>query len=254
MNEIKVFEHVEFGQVRTMVVNGEPWFVGKDVATALGYKNANDALSKHVSDCDKDGIAICDTIGRRQKTPFINKSGMYALIFGSKLEGAKRFKSWAMREVLPSIRKYGAYITPTTIEEIIANPDSGIKLLQALKDEQNKVKEMKATIDDLKVYADYATKILESKGTVNITQVAKDYGMSAREINLLLHKLKIQYKCGGQWVLYAPYQDKGYTESETYESPYGYEYQTMHTKWTQRGRFFLYEVLKGIDIIPMCER
>ena len=252
MNEIKVFEHVDFGRVRTMEVDGEPYLMLKDVCDVLGIKNQRQAKTR----LNTKGVITNDILtgGGNQKALFINEPNFYKLVFQSRKPQAEKFTEWVTEEVLPSIRKYGAYITPTTIEEIIANPDSGIKLLQALKDEQNKVKEMKATIDDLKVYADYATTILESKGTVNITQVAKDYGMSAREMNLLLHKLEIQYKCGGQWVLYAPYQDKGYTESETYESPYGYEYQTMHTKWTQRGRFFLYEVLKGIDIIPMCER
>lgn len=116
MNEIKVFEHVEFGQVRTMVLNGEPWFVGKDVAKALGYTNPRKAIKDHVDITDKKmgerNVTPCivDSVGRKQFPTMINESGIYALIFGSKLESAQRFKLWVTREVLPSIRKYGGYI------------------------------------------------------------------------------------------------------------------------------------------------
>lgn len=108
MNEIQIFNSSEFGDMRTVTIDDEPWFVGKDVAEALGYSNARDALSKHVDKEDK-GVAKCDTPGGKQDLSIINESGLYALIFGSKLESAKRFKHWVTSEVLPTIRKTGGY-------------------------------------------------------------------------------------------------------------------------------------------------
>lgn len=108
MNKLKIFESEEFGKVRTVVIDGEPWFVGKDVAEALGFTNSRDAISTHVFDEDK-GVATIDTLGGKQEMVIINESGLYALIFGSRLKSAKRFKHWVTSEVLPSIRKTGGY-------------------------------------------------------------------------------------------------------------------------------------------------
>ncbi len=108
MNEIQIFNNEEFGQVRTLLINGEPWFVGKDVAAALGYSNSRKALADHVDDEDK-GVTKCDTLGGQQEMAVINESGLYSLIFQSRLEGAKRFKHWVTSEVLPAIRKTGSY-------------------------------------------------------------------------------------------------------------------------------------------------
>ena len=109
MNEIKVFNNAEFGEIRTLEINGEPYFIGKDVATILGYKNIRDAIAKHVDDDDKDDVAIRDSIGRMQNTTVINESGLYSLILSSKLSTAKKFKRYVTSEVLPSIRKTGSY-------------------------------------------------------------------------------------------------------------------------------------------------
>lgn len=117
MNEIQIFNSEEFGDIRTVQLNNETYFVGKDVATALGYERAVKAIQDHVDTEDKDEVPIRDSIGRMQKTPVINESGLYALIFGSKLESAKRFKHWVTSEVLPAIRKTGNYNIPMTIEE-----------------------------------------------------------------------------------------------------------------------------------------
>lgn len=108
MNEIQIFNNEEFGQVRTLTINGEPWMVGKDIAAALGYENSRKAIADHVDDEDK-GVTKCDTLGGKQDMTIINESGLYSLIFGSKLESAKRFKRWVTSEVLPAIRKTGRY-------------------------------------------------------------------------------------------------------------------------------------------------
>ena len=118
MNELQIFNNEEFGKIRTVTINNEPWFVSKDVATALGYSNSRDAISKHVFDDDK-GVAKCDTPSGRQEMSVINESGLYALIFGSKLDSAKRFKHWVTSEVLPSIRRSGSYQKPLTPEQMM---------------------------------------------------------------------------------------------------------------------------------------
>lgn len=116
MNGLKIFKNEEFGEIRTVTINNEIYFVGKDVAEALGYERATKAIQDHVDEEDKDAVPIQDSIGRMQKTPVITESGLYALIFGSKLESAKRFKHWVTSEVLPAIRKTGGYQIPLTTE------------------------------------------------------------------------------------------------------------------------------------------
>ena len=126
---LQIFENAEFGQVRTVTIDNEPWFVGKDVATALGYSNSRKALADHVQEDDK-GVTKCDTLGGKQDLTIINESGLYSLIFGSKLESAKRFKHWVTSDVLPSIRKHGVY----AVDELINNPEMAIKAFTALKE------------------------------------------------------------------------------------------------------------------------
>lgn len=116
-NQVQVFENPEFGKIRTVEIDGEPWLVGKDVAQMLGYRNTRDTLAKRVDEEDKmDGVAICDSIGREQTPVLINESGLYSLILSSKLPDAKKFKRWVTHEVLPAIRKTGAYQAAPVID------------------------------------------------------------------------------------------------------------------------------------------
>ncbi len=133
--EIQIFKNDEFGQVRGVLINGEPYLIGKDVAEKLGYKNTSDALKKHVDDEDK-GVAKCDTLGGIQEMTVINESGLYSLILSSKLPNAKKFKRWVTSEVLPSIRKHGAYMTDDTLEKALTSPDFLIELATKLKEEK----------------------------------------------------------------------------------------------------------------------
>lgn len=146
MNELMIFNNPEFGTIRAIEVNGEPWLVGKDVAEALGYSNPRDALDRHVDDEDKATVGIHDGSQSRNMT-IINESGLYSLVLSSKLPGAKKFKRWVTSEVLPSIRKHGTYMTSDTIDKMINSPEFGIKLLTALKDEQDKRKSLEAELD-----------------------------------------------------------------------------------------------------------
>lgn len=276
-NNIKVFENSEFGKVRTVVLNNEPWFIGKDVAEILGYSNTNKAIQVHVDDEDKFIRSSRGTeMGKlftslkemqeklgRQDNWFISESGVYSLIFGSKLPTAKKFKRWVTSEVLPSIRKHGAYMTEDTIKKVIAKPDFIIQLATELKKEQEQNKQLTETcsqqqqvIGELKPKADYVDKILKSDSLVTITQIAKDYGMSGQGMNKVLHDLHIIYSCNKQWLLYSQHQAKGYTFSETVDIPRedGTTKVVMNTKWTQKGRLFLYETLKKRNLLPLIER
>lgn len=171
-NEIKVFSNEEFGSIRRVGINGEFWLVGKDVAQALGYSNPRKALADHVDEEDK-GVTKCDTLGGVQDITIINESGLYSLVLSSKLPTAKKFRRWVTSEVLPSIRKHGAYMTPETLEAAILNPDYLIKVATALKQETEKRKalESKVQADAPKVL--FADSVAASTGTVLIGELAK---------------------------------------------------------------------------------
>ena len=262
-NQIEIFRNEEFGEVRTIQQNNEVWFVGKDIATILGYKNISDALKKHVDNEDK-GIAKCDTLGGIQNMTIINESGLYSLILSSKLPQAKEFKRWVTSEVLPSIRKNGGYIVGQdnmTNEELLAK---ALLLTQnIIKEKEQKIlnlseqnKELIISNEEMKPKATYYDMILQNKSLINTTQIAKDYGYSAMRFNQLLHNFKIQYKQGKTWVLYSKYQNEGYTASKTYDivDNKGEIHISLNTCWTQKGRVFLYNFLKENGILPLIEK
>ena len=174
MNELKVFDSPEFGQVRTIVINSEPWFVGKDVAVALGYSDTADAVRSHVDNDDRMGGQntdpyILDSMGRKQYPVFINESGVYSLVFGSKLPNAKKFKHWVTSEVLPSIRKHGMY----AVDELIANPELAIRAFTALKEEREKNKALQEDNERMKPKAEFFDAVTDSKDAIDMGQVAK---------------------------------------------------------------------------------
>ena len=244
-------------QVRTVTIDDEPYFVGKDIATILGYSNTRDALAKHVDIEDKNTVAIHDGITRgNPNQTVINESGLYSLILSSKLPQAKEFKHWVTSEVLPTIRKHGAYMTPAKIKEVLTDPDTIIQLATQLKQEREGRLIAEQKVNELTPKATYYDKVLADKSLVTITQIAKDYGMSGRAMNRKLHELKVIYKQGQTWLLYAKYQKTGWTHSETVMVPKkdGTEKAVLNTKWTQQGRLGLYELLKSNDIIPLIEQ
>lgn len=250
-NDLMVFQNQEFGEVRSVMIEGEPWFVSKDIASILGYKDTSGALKKHVLEEDKLSRHFDDS-GQNRNMYIINESGLYSLILSSKLPNARKFKKWVTGEVLPSIRKHGAYLTPDKVEEVLLNPDTVIKIAQNLKEEQEKRKQLEIENNELKPKANYCEQVLQSESAVVTTQIAKDYGMSPQALNSILHELGVQYKVDGQWVLYSKYQDKGYTKSCTVIDRFGEP--RMQTKWTQKGRLFIYQMLKTIGVLPNIER
>jgi len=252
--ELQTF-NFETQEVRTAIKNNEPWFVGKDVAEILGYKRPTKAISDHVDEEDRDEVPIQDSIGRRQKTPIVNESGLYALIFSSKLPKAKEFKRWVTSEVLPSIRKHGMYATENTVEQMLNDPDMAIQLLETIKQERAEKALLEQQIAEYEPKISYLDTILSSKDTVTITQIAADYGMSAQAMNKLLNELNVQHKVSGQWILYRKHMRHGYTKSHTTEitKADGTSMVVMNTKWTQKGRLFLYELLKDEEIYPQMD-
>lgn len=172
MNEMKIFNNDEFGQIRTLAIENEPWFVGKDVADVLGYSNSRDALSKHVDQEDK-GVANCDTLGGKQELTVINESGLYSLVMGSKLPSAKKFKRWVTAEVLPAIRKHGAYMTSETIEKVLSDPDTIIKIATQLKEEQAKRMLLEVKVEEQKPKVLFADAVATSKTSILVGEMAK---------------------------------------------------------------------------------
>ena len=248
MNNIQVFSHELFGDIRTMTnEKGETFFVGKDVAEALGYSNTRDALSKHVDQEDKDAVAICDAIGRDQKTLFINESGLYSLILSSKLPQAKVFKHWVTSEVLPQIRKTGGYI-PTKDAEGRKLTDLEIVCL-AVKIQQRTIEEQHKLIGELAPKAEYADEVLESVSCYTTTQIAKELGMTVYGLTRELIGRKVMYKQSGQYMLYAEYARKGYARSRTHlhRDSEGNVYTEIYLVWTERGREFIHRLLEGND-------
>lgn len=254
--ELQIYKNAELGSVRTTVIGVEPFFVGKDVAEILGYSNPQKALRDHVDEEDKtlnDSFTVNGTKG-----VLINESGLYSLILRSQLPKAQKFKRWVTSEVLPSIRRHGMYAT----DELIANPDLAIAAFTTLKEERERrmaLEEVAAVqkqqIAEMQPKATYYDVVLKCKDAVNISVIAKDYGWSAQKMNEYLHQKGVQYKQSDIWLLYQKHAGCGYTKTNThiYEDSCGKEHTKVHTKWTQKGRLFIYSLLKADGIVPQIE-
>lgn len=260
MNELQNF-NFEGNEVRTVLINDEPYFVGKDVATAIGYRNTKDAINKHVKSKYRRESRFATPSGTQTMT-VISEPGIYQLAGQSKLPTAEPFQDWIYEEVLPSIRKHGAYMTEEKIEEALLNPDTIISLATKLKNEREKVEVERngrliaeQRVEELQPKVSYYDKVLSNDALMTISLIAKDYGMSGAGMNKLLHELGVQYRQGGTWLLYAKYQRTGWTHSETKMVPRkdGTEKAVLNTKWTQKGRLGLYELLKTNGYLPLIE-
>ena len=239
MNEIQIFQNVEFGAIRTMSnEQGEVMFCAKDVAEALGYTNTMKAVRDHVEEEDKLRERIVLS-GQNREAIFINESGLYALILSSKLESARRFKHWVTSEVLPSIRNQGGYM--------VARPDETDEevLARALQIMQAAVLRRDEEIARLKPRADYADHVLDSIDCITTTQLAKELGMTAQELNRRLCSMHIQYWQSGQYMLYAEYARQGLAKSRTHTrtTTNGIVLTEVYLVWTERGREFIHQLL-----------
>lgn len=231
----------------------EPLFLAKDVALWIGHSDVSTMLRRVDSD-EKVTNYVC-TLGGKQKSWFLTEDGLYEVLMQSRKPIAKKFKR-EVKKILKEIRHNGAYMTEETIEKVLSDPDTIIEMATRLKHYKLEVAKRDQLIGELKPKAEYLDQILNSKSLMTITQIAKDYGMSGQSMNTLLHDLGVQYKESGQWLLYAKHHGKGYTSSQTIDIPKsdGTLMVKLNTKWTQKGRLFLYELLKDNGVLPEIER
>lgn len=263
-NEIKVFNNEEFGQVRTVVINNEIWFVGKDIAEILGYSNPNEAVKDHVDEDDKLNSKTLSSfslnLGQRGGW-IINESGLYGLILSSKLPTAKKFKKWVTSEVLPSIRKTGSYSVSQKEDEkaqlLLTVYNGGVEAVVATRElVALETAPLKDKIEEDKPKVDYHDKVLQSKDLMPISVIAKDYGLSAVKLNRILHEEGVQFKQGKTWLLYQDYANQGLTHTKTYTTTTndGKERTVTHTQWTQKGRHLIHDILKRNGYLSTTEK
>lgn len=249
MNKIVVFEHPQFGQVRTVEIDGKIWFRASDIASALGYTNPRDTVVRH---CKPMGVVLYDTPTRSavQKIKYISEGNVYRLIAGSKLPAAEKFESWIFDELVPQTLQNGGYILSKKGET-----DNDL-LARAVLLAQDKIKERDERIGKLEKENSFALlklnlqapkvsyydKVLQSNSTYTTTQIAKELGMSAGVLNKRLKWSGIQFRQSGQWLLKAAYQDQGYTATRTHkwENRNGDTGTAMLTVWTEKGRLFIH--------------
>ena len=264
MEQLQIFKNAEFGEIRTIEEDGKVLFCGSDVAKSLKYVRPNDALRQHCRYTVKRSIPHPQSKTKTIEMLFVPEGDIYRLVSHSELPSAERFESWVFDEVLPSIRKNGGYIAG---QEALSDDELMAKALLVAQNKiverdnciaslETEVKVKEQIIGELKPRADYTDKILKNTGLVTMTQIAKDYGMTGQAMNKLLHELGVQYKQSGQWLLYSKYQGMGYTHSETVDITRsdGRPDVKMNTKWTQKGRLFLYNLLKENGIVPVIEQ
>jgi len=274
MKNIQIFRSNKFGEVRVAKTeNNDPLFCLADVCKILDIDNPRQVKTRLNSEgmalidlqqLNKNGVinndgVIINKLGNTKAT-FVNESNFYKVVFQSRKPEAEEFTDWVTSEVLPSIRKHGAYLTDTKIEEVLTSPDTIIKLATQLKEErvererlriENEVKQQQIINQNLqmrkaKPKIEYFDEVLQSKSTYTTNQIAKELGMSAQGLNKFLNKQHIQYKESGTWLLYSYYQNKGFTKSKTYTyySDNGTPMTSMQTVWTEKGREFIHRVFK----------
>ena len=249
MNDLQIFKNDTFGQVRILEKDNELWFVAKDVCDCLEIKNTTDALKR----LDNDERSRFN-LGRQGETNIVNEYGLYNLVLSSRKPEAKEFKRWITHDVIPQIRKTGAYSMniPKSLPEALRAYANEVESHNATK---AIVAQQEQQIAEFKPVKDYVDKILSSKSCLTITQIAADYGMSAQELNKILHEAGLQRKVGDQWILYKQHMSKGFTKSETFTfcRSDGRLDSKITTKWTQKGRLEIHNILSNLDIHAVCE-
>lgn len=258
MNSVKVLTKAEV-LTKEFILYGtveEPLFLAKDVAEWIEYDLSSiNKLVQNVDDEEKVR-SIIPTLGGEQEMWMLTEDGVYEVLMQSRKPKAKLFKK-EVKSILKSIRLNGGYIAnqeQLTPEQIVAN---ALIVAQNIINNQNRqIEEMSVKMSELEKKPDYLDLILESKETVTVTQIAQDYGMSAKAFNKILMKLGIQHKVNGQWILYAKYLGEGYVHSKTVSitRSNGMKDTVMNTEWKQKGRIFLYNLLKDNGYIPLIEQ
>lgn len=262
-NEIQVFQNKDFGEIRTVSYNGEPWFVAKDVCDILGIANPTDALNKGLEDFERARF----NLGRQGEANIISESGFYTLVLRSRKQIAKPFRVWVTSVVLPQIRRTGGYIptvvnaTPLTDEQIMAQ--ALIIAQRTIEDKNREIAKkdcelIKANdkIEVMEPKADYYDTILKAENLISISCIADDYGISGQKLNKLLHEWGVQYKRGDKWYLYDKYKGLGYVGNNTYDGNHkdGTPAAFSHMMWTQVGRKFINGLMKDHGYLTVAEQ
>lgn len=249
MNQLQIFKNSQFGEVRVATTeSNEPLFCLADVCSILAIANTSRVANELLDDDLRTTYPIVDALGRTQNAIFINESGLYQVIFQSRKPEAKVFRQWVTGEVLPTIRKHGAYMSASMIEKALTDPDTIIQLAINLKEErrQKEILQQKAELQSREIArnapkVEYFEGVLQSESTYTTTQVAKELGMGAPTLNRKLKELRVQYLRSGTWVLYEKYQNRGYTKTKTHTYlDNGVQKTSMLTVWTEKGRHFIH--------------
>lgn len=245
--DVQVFTNDAFGTVRTIETDGKVFFCGRDVATALGYSNTSKALQDHCK-----GIPFRHSLRTNEGTQevwFITEGDLYRLIASSKLPAAQAFKSWVFDEVLPTIRRHGVY----AIDELLDDDEFLEHAIIQLRSERTKRLAAEQALLEVAPKVSYYDVVLQSDSLLTITEIAKDYGLSAKKLNLLLHDAGVQFRQSGRWFLYTRFAEQGYTQSKTHEYDEGKT--RTHMYWTQKGRLFVYDLLRNqFGLLPVIEQ
>ncbi|MCL2569043.1 MAG: phage antirepressor KilAC domain-containing protein [Oscillospiraceae bacterium] len=247
-NQIQIFESQEFGKLEVLTIDGKPYFPAKECAEVLGYTKSRNAIERHCKGALKRGVL---TNGGMQEKTYIPEGDLYRLIIRSKLPSAIRFETFVFDEVLPTIRRHGAYIHEDILRQMREDRVFADCLLDSLSEAQANNQALMTRVNQLQPKARYFDMILQSPTAVPVSIIAKDYGMTAQAFNKLLHAFGVQYKIGQTWLIYNDFAGRGYTVSKTYH--HGDEEVIVHTCWTQKGRLFLYELLAWHGILPDAE-
>lgn len=268
----KMNEIVTIGGLDCYEENGTAYLKLETVARGLGFVESKDGkeyvmwrrVDKYLSELGfgrsaESGFATCG-----ERPEYIPENVFYRLAMKAKNETAEKFQAFVADEVIPSIRKHGAYMTPKTLQEMLDDPGAMIEVLQRLREEQERRKELETVVSvkdqqiaEMTPKAGYYDLILMNKDVMPISKIAKDYGMSAQRMNILLHEMGVQYKQGDIWLLYQQYAGEGYTHTKTdlYVDGEGEQHTRVRTCWTQKGRLFIYDLLKNkYGILPLIER
>lgn len=256
MNELQIFKNDEFGEIRILMRDGEPWFVASDICKVLELSNITETL-KRVDEDELSITEVIDSLGRRQQVYIVNEAGLYNLILLSRKSEAKKFKRWITHEVLPSIRKHGAYLTPEKIEEVLLNPDTIIQLAQQLKEEKQKRLEAEKTIQIMKPKAEFFDAVAGSKDAIDMNRAAKliyeETRMGRNKLFKLLREKGVLMKDN---IPYQEYIDKGYfrTIEQKYTKPDGTTHIYIKTLVYQKGLDFLRKIIKESNNVITLKR
>ena len=258
MNDIKIFENEKFGKVRTAGTADNPYFCLADICKILGLRV--DGVLPRLKKDGYNRIVVIDSMGREQNAYFVNEQNLYKIIMRSDKPIAESFQDWVCGDVLPTIRKTGNYGIPKTFAEALrlaADQQEQIEQQQkVIEANEAEILALNGKVSEMQPKATYYDQILNSKNTILPTQIAKDYGYSTTKFNKILADLHIQYRLRGQWVLYAEHAGNGYTKSVSISFNYndGTYGTRLQTEWTQKGRLFLYDILKANGILPTIEK